>query len=88
MTYRRAVVCPPCYPALDNGPGVAEVGGRLYGLAGPSRGDAESLGPSSSASGTEQFDRYPTNTPLVRTAPNGSSCWSGAVGPARSVADL
>ncbi len=39
MVYRWAVVCPACYLALDNITGIAEVGGRLYQMAGTSRAD-------------------------------------------------
>jgi hypothetical protein len=39
MTFRWAVVCQPCYRTLDNDCGVGEIGGRLFGLAGASRGD-------------------------------------------------
>jgi hypothetical protein len=38
-TFRWAFVCLSCYRALDNPSGVAEIGGRSYGLAGLSRGD-------------------------------------------------
>jgi hypothetical protein len=38
-TFRWAFVCLPCYRALDNPSGVAEIGGRLCALAGLSRGD-------------------------------------------------
>ncbi len=39
MTYRWAVVCQACFQRLDNESGVAEIGGRLFNLAGASRGD-------------------------------------------------
>jgi hypothetical protein len=39
MTYRWAFICQACYRTLDNGMGMAEVGGRKFNLAGVSRGD-------------------------------------------------
>jgi hypothetical protein len=39
MTYRWAVICQACYMALDNSLGISEIGGRLFNLAGASRGD-------------------------------------------------
>ena len=39
MTYRWAVICQACYSILDNYSGRAEVSGRLFNLAGASRGD-------------------------------------------------
>src|SRR5262245_51435931 len=38
-TFRRAVICPACYAQLDNSCGIAQIGGRTFGLAGTSRGD-------------------------------------------------
>jgi hypothetical protein len=39
MTFRWAFICLACYRTLDNEGGMAEVGGRLFNLAGASRGD-------------------------------------------------
>jgi len=39
MTYRWAVICQACFSTLDNYSGLAEVSGRLFNLAGASRGD-------------------------------------------------
>ncbi len=39
MTFRWAVICQACYSTLDNYSGRAEVSGRLFNLAGASRGD-------------------------------------------------
>src|SRR5262245_14972168 len=37
-TFRTAFICPACYDALDNDYGAGEIGGRVYNLAGRSRG--------------------------------------------------
>ncbi len=39
MTYRWGVICQACYSTLDNEAGLAEVAGKLFNLAGASRGD-------------------------------------------------
>lgn len=39
MTYRWAVVCLICYRTLDNATGLAEIGGKLWNIAGASRRD-------------------------------------------------
>jgi len=39
MTFRWAVICQACYSTLDSYSGLAEVSGRLFNLAGASRGD-------------------------------------------------
>lgn len=39
VTYRWAVVCPPCYRILDTFDGMGEIGGKLWGINGASRGD-------------------------------------------------
>lgn len=39
MTFRWAVLCLGCYRRLDNECGAGEIGGRLFNLAGSSRGD-------------------------------------------------
>jgi hypothetical protein len=39
MTYRWAVVCIACYRVLDNATGLDEINGRLWNIAGASRGD-------------------------------------------------
>jgi hypothetical protein len=38
-TYRWAVICQGCYLTLDNETGLAEIAGKLFNLAGASRGD-------------------------------------------------
>ncbi len=42
MTYRWAVICQACYSTLDNYSGLAEVGGKLFNIAGASRCDKAS----------------------------------------------
>ena len=37
-TYRPAFICPACYHALDNELGIAGINGRVFNLAGRSRG--------------------------------------------------
>src|SRR4051812_38230145 len=37
-TYRSAFVCPACYDVLDSVTGMGEIGGRVYNIAGRSRG--------------------------------------------------
>ena len=39
MTYRWGVICQACDSTLDNEAGLAEVAGKLFNLAGASRGD-------------------------------------------------
>jgi hypothetical protein len=39
MTYRWAVVCNACYRILDNRSGLDEINGKLWNIAGASRGD-------------------------------------------------
>jgi hypothetical protein len=39
MTYRTAFVCLACYRLLDNEMGLAEIGAKVFNLAGASRGD-------------------------------------------------
>jgi hypothetical protein len=43
MTFRWAVICHTCYRTLDNDCGRAEVAGRLFNLAGRSRGDRAAI---------------------------------------------
>lgn len=43
MTYRWAFICLPCYRALDNEMGLAEIGRQQFNLAGASRGDKAPL---------------------------------------------
>jgi hypothetical protein len=38
-TYRWAVICQACYSTLDNYLGAAEIGARMFTMAGASRGD-------------------------------------------------
>jgi hypothetical protein len=37
-TFRSAFVCPACYVILDSVDGTGEIGGRVYGISGQSRG--------------------------------------------------
>src|SRR3954466_3475196 len=39
LTYRWSVICQACYSTLDNEIGLAEISGRLFNIAGASRGD-------------------------------------------------
>jgi hypothetical protein len=39
MAYRWSVSCQRCYSILDNESGLAEIGGKLFNIAGASRGD-------------------------------------------------
>lgn len=42
-TFRSAFICSNCYEILDNDYGFGEIGGRMYGLAGASRGGKAAL---------------------------------------------
>lgn len=41
-TYRWGVICQACYLRLDNNSGAAEIGGKVFNIAGASRGDKAS----------------------------------------------